>query len=71
MLFVCSVCASGEPLVQLLLFKAVAMAKHNNPLLLPVGEHITTPADGFLTTHALLFQLLLHYWSMLDPAGAR
>lgn len=47
------VCTSGEPLVQLLLFEAVAMERHNSavtcPLLLPLGpvSTSTTAVDGF------------------------
>lgn len=69
------VCRFGEPLVQLLLFEAVATERKwcsylsSAPSSQP-SEHITTATGGFLTTSGHLFQLLLHYWSMLDLTGA-
>lgn len=61
------VCTSGEPLVQLLLFEAVAMERNNSSVLCSLFPPL---CDGFLTTHVHSFQLLRHYWSMLDPTGA-
>lgn len=61
------VCTSGESLVQLLLFQAVAMERHNSavicPLLLTLGPVSTLRRQpmAFLTPHVHLFQLLLHY----------